>query len=524
MKRFHLYAINVVLLLFSACSSDSDELPGGDTDTPSAALRIEVSASDFINSTNTRATDSGNATTFEDGDCIGITVLDKDSKIISANIPYKYNNGNWSFDSNNGEGKTALYYDNKAKTYLAYFPYSADANGVSSTDGLKAKFPPKSDQSSKDAYRASDLLVWSKTSDTPLKKLEIGFSHAYSSLSLSPSIKCKINGTETTYIPSGISDVSFTIGTEPLLPYQASDGSYRIVVSPKETGARWLCGYSDKMYSGTMSSTVLSVNTRYALVPALEDLGDYGLEKAQAGDFYCRTDNNDGTAATGYLIPSSGVSLLSQHKCVGLVFHAGKHTNDKSIYSELLVADGPCIPKDENGVPQVHGYAVALSDATGNSYCKWGVSGTVLGNYPTDADGSAINNYSNNGGDTDWSGYLYTKNMKTAAENNGGRLTSDTEAGYPAAWYALNYETTVSAPSNSSGWFLPAISQMWQVYQIRYSFSGIGGSNLRSNWYWSSSEDYRYSGVDALYVRVNYGNVNYISKSNGNLVRPVLAF
>lgn len=524
MKRLHLYTINVVLLLLSACSSDSDELPGGDTDTPSAALRIEVSASDFINSTNTRATDSGNATTFEDGDCIGITVLDKDSKIISANIPYKYNNGNWSFDSNNGEGKTALYYDNKAKTYLAYFPYNKDADNAKSEADLKAKFSPKSDQSSKDAYRVSDLLVWSKTSDTPLKKLEIAFSHAYSSLSLSPSIKCKINGTETAYIPSGISDVSFTIGTEPLLPYKASDGSYWIVVSPKETSARWLCGYSDKMYSGTMSSTTLSANTRYALVPALEDLGDYGLEKAQAGDFYCRADNNDGTAATGYLIPSSGVSLLSQHKCVGLVFHAGKHTNDKSIYSEPLVADGPCIPKDGNGVPQVHGYAVALSDATGNSHCMWGVYGTPLGNYPTDDNGNAVDNYSNNGGDTDWSGYLYTKNMKAAAENNGGSLTSNTEADYPAAWYALNYETTVSAPSNSSGWFLPTISQMWQVYQIRNSFSGIGGSNLQSNWYWSSSEYYGAPGNYALDVDVGDGRVHYDDKRKSGLVRPVLAF
>lgn len=270
-SRFFKHSLGTFLslLLLSACSPDNDALPGDDDtgNTPPAALRIEVSASDFTsaatrsnagsnNSSNrtgssnrtddnnaaTRATDSGNTTTFENGDRIGIIVLDAGGTVLSDNIPYIYDGTSWSFDATNSEGKTAIYYDNKAGTltYLAYFPYSAEANGITSLDNLKVQFPPRYDQSTKDAYRASDLLVWSGvTSSTPSKTLAIAFTHAYASLSLSPSVKCEINGTATSYVPSSVSDASFTIGTEPLLPYRADDGSYRIIVSPRQTAARW---------------------------------------------------------------------------------------------------------------------------------------------------------------------------------------------------------------------------------------------------------------------------------------------
>lgn len=141
MKQIHLYIVSVVLLLFSACGNDNDELPVGGDNTPPAALRIEVSTNDFtpVGGTDTRATDNGSTTTFENGDRIGITVLDKDGNVVYKNIPYKYNGSTWSFDSGNSEGKTAVFYDNKAGnlTYLAYFPYSAEADDAKSKDDLK---------------------------------------------------------------------------------------------------------------------------------------------------------------------------------------------------------------------------------------------------------------------------------------------------------------------------------------------------------------------------------------------------
>ena len=153
----------------------------------------------------------------------------------------------------------------------------------------------------------------------------------------------------------------------------------------------------------------------------------------------------------------------------------------------------------------------------------WGFSGTELGCCPTDG-GNKQNNYSTP--DIDWSGYAWTQKIITTA--GGKEKLNATESGYPATYYAVvDYETKVKAPTNSSGWFLPSIGQMWNVYQNRTSlFDGkTGVSVLQRDWYWSSSEHYSNPAYDALYVNVSLGCVNNSDKRNRNsYVRPVLAF
>lgn len=108
-------------------------------------------------------------------------------------------------------------------------------------------------------------------------------------------------------------------------------------------------------------------------------------------------------------------------------------------------------------------------------------------------------------------------------------MNATEQSGYPATYYAVvDYENNkAQAPANSSGWFLPSIGQMWNVYQNRTSlFDGkTGVSVLQSDWYWSSSEIYSYPASDALYVLVGSGRVDYLNKhSRLSYVRPVLAF
>lgn len=511
------------LLLLAACSPDNDALPGDDGgNTPSAALRIEVSASDFT-SAATRAIDNGASTTFESGDRIGIIVLDGSGNVLSDNIPYKYDGSAWSFDSGNGEGKTALYYDNKATNikYFAYFPYSPEANGITDADilaALKAEFPPRYDQRTEDAYRASDLLVWSKTfSGTPSKTLAIAFTHAYSSLSLSPSITCEINGTEISYTPSSVSDVSFTIGTEPLLPYCADDGSHRIIVSPQTTDARWLCAYGGAMHSGTMGSTELSANTRHTLAPTL-DIGTYTLADAQVGDFYCRADNG-----TGYLVPGEAVSIIDLSSCVGLVFYVGRHPDDNTDYSTTKIGQKLC-----------HGYVMALTDVNidSNDRLRWEYRN---GDNKYDQRVGASTNSS------DWNGYSNTQAIKqyVFANSDAWAITD-----FPAANGCLLYGTDQSlydwqkgyaSPTNSSGWFLPSAGQLRYLYQNHSDLAAriqalgrkLDSSYIKwfsTSWYyWSSSEasdrsDYAYR------VDFSYDGVRWYPKSNTYDVRAVSAF
>ena len=484
--RKHSLGTFLSLLLLAACSPDNDALPSDDGgNTPSAALRIEVSASDFTsaatrsdagsnngsnndsdngssNNAATRAIDNGAATTFESGDRIGIIVLDGSGNVLSDNIPYKYDGSAWSFDSSNGEGKTAVYYDNKAATYLAYFPYNKEANGITEANilaALKTQFPPRYDQRTEDAYRASDLLVWSNVANsTPLKKLEIKFTHAYSSLSLSPSITCEIDGAETSYIPSSVSDASFTIGTEPLLPYRADDGSCRIIVSPQTTSARWLCAYGGSMHSGTMSETALAANNRYTLTPVL-NIGAYTFASAQVGDFYCRNNSNE-----GYLIPGdASLTTEQQAACIGIVYSTDASRIGTAATQALK----------EKGVSTPHGLVMALTNASDG--CRWGEYGKDENFDGADGEPFKANTDQLQKQYRNVDGYGETHWMFDKLTTGG--YSADT---YKAFDVASKYGTEESGtekyavPSNTTGWFIPGMGQWWDI------LSNLGKIDLTS--------------------------------------------
>ena len=496
-SRFFKHSLEIFLslLLLAACSPEDDALPDGDGDnTAPAALRIEVSASDFTsaatrsnagsnnsidgNNAATRATDNGAVTTFESGDRIGIIVLDGSGNVLSDNIPYKYNGNAWNFDNANGEGKTALYYDNKATAYVAYFPYSPEADGITGADipaALKAKFPPRYDQRTEDAYRASDLLVWSNgTGSVPLKKLEIKFTHAYSSLSLSPSIKCKIDGKETSYTTSSVDDVSFTIGTEPLLPYRADDGSYRIIVSPQTTDARWFCSYKAKTYGGTMPETALAANIRHTLAPTLKDIGAYTFANAQVGDFYCKNDKNE-----GYLIPGdASLTKAQQDACIGIVYSTDVSRIGKAATDFL---SGKSITP--------HGLVMALTNASEG--CRWGEYGKDENSGGADGEPFKANTdkvykmYNN------VDGYGETHWIIDTYENDGTALPDTYAAFYHASRYGTAESSTgkYAAPEKTTGWFLPSMGQWWDI------LSNLGGIDLTS--YRDDAGPYTYIPGDA---------------------------
>ena len=513
-SRFFKHSLEIFLslLLLAACSPEDDALPDGDGDnTAPAALRIEVSASDFTsaatrsnagsnnsidgNNAATRATDNGAVTTFESGDRIGIIVLDGSGNVLSDNIPYKYNGSAWSFDNANGEGKTALYYDNKATAYVAYFPYSPEADGITGADipaALKAKFPPRYDQRTEDAYRASDLLVWSNgTGSVPLKKLEIKFTHAYSSLSLSPSIKCKIDGKETSYTTSSVDDVSFTIGTEPLLPYRADDGSYRIIVSPQTTDARWFCSYKAKTYGGTMPETALAANIRHTLAPTLKDIGAYTFANAQVGDFYCKNDKNE-----GYLIPGdASLTKAQQDACIGIVYSTDVNRIGTAATQALK----------KKGVNTPHGLVMALTNASEG--CRWGEYGKDENSGGADGEPFKANTdkvykmYNN------VDGYGETHWIIDTYKNSGNALQDTYTAFYHASRYGTAESSTeqYAAPSNTTGWFLPSMGQWWDI------LSNLGGIDLTS--YQDDTNDYTFIPGDAPIAVANMNR--YLQKISG---------
>lgn len=281
--------------------------------------------------------------------------------------------------------------------------------------------------------------------------------------------------------------------------------NYRITVSARGitvdaiTGGQWTDGGSEDV----ASKEVKQVFTANDLKP-----GDYYYSDGTWSDGGLRTIYTDET----YRIDATVVPDPDK-TCIGIVFHAGKHSCDQSDYSATGI-----------GQPNCHGYVVALQDATDNDYCMWGVYGTEVGCCRTDEGGHKLN-YKNP--DIDWCGYAWTQRIITAA---GGKynLNATEGAGYPATWYAVvSYEGKVQAPSISSGWFLPSIGQMWNIDQNRsFLFGSVSGAEgLKSDRYWSSSEDNSDSEKYAFFAGGELDKENYEYKHDrSGYVRAILAF
>lgn len=341
MKKKLRYIFLLPLLSLIACSGEDDSVT--DEQQFPSLLELHVRAGDFVpdSASDTRATDNGAVTIFENGDRVGITILDGNNNVLANNVPYKYNGNTWSFDSYNGEDKSQCYYDKKAVTYIVYFPYSKAANGVTTIEELKKVFPPQVDQHTQDAYRASDLMIWS-SAEGPKESLNVELTHAYASVSFSPPIKTLLddgNNTECISPSLRISSVSLTVGNElGSLPYYASDGSYRYILPEGFTGSEIRCFYTvrDKVYNNTVTiSTSVTPNTRYTFT---SEIRTYSLGDARTGDFYCKRGSDD----NGYLIPGDVsqedfIKLLGGNSCVGIVYRVGESIVNSTTYDHGCV-------------------------------------------------------------------------------------------------------------------------------------------------------------------------------------------
>lgn len=350
MKNLLKYTLLLFLSALAACSNEDDAMSATAQPQSGDALELTVHAGDFVpnGTSDTRATDTGSKTTFQNGDRVGIIILDGSKNLLANNVPYKYSGNVWSFDRDNGEGKSQCYYDKRAVTYIVYFPYSKAADSVKAIDDLKKVFTPKADQSTENAYRASDLMTWS-TGEGPKKTLNVKLEHAYASFSFSPTIKCTLDDEfNTPWDTLTISAISLTVDKEfGLFPYKASDGSYRYILPDgfRSGDIRCFSVFEDKIYNNTITISSVTANTRYT---SASEIGvSYSFDDARVGDFYCRRKDN----GEGYLIPGDVdnlTELLGDNSCVGVIYCV-----DSSFISESSTNKGS----------YSHGLVVALTDA-----------------------------------------------------------------------------------------------------------------------------------------------------------------
>lgn len=170
------------------------------------------------------------------------------------------------------------------------------------------------------------------------------------------------------------------------------------------------------------------------------------LSKPKVGDYYYV----DGTWTSDLLKPGF---------VAGIVFKVDKGEDDAaSNYDNKLINNA------------IHGYAVALNDASTSA--KW-ESGT-----PMVATEGTLNSL------TAYNGYLITESLRNKKFDNGDSF----ESKYPAAYQCFTYQTQ-SAPVTSSGWYMPSVAQLKEVYAVHNAaLSGkFGFADLTENNYWTST-------------------------------------
>lgn len=510
--------IAALCLLLAACSSD-DACQCVPDDAQSGAFSLQVTASGFQSDTDTRAGNNELVTTFTDGDALGLIITHPDGSI--DHVRFQYNGSSWSTSD-------ASFYDSQ-DTYAAYFPYQEALVGKS-LDEVKAACKPLIDQSDySGGYLPSDLLVCSSATFQTVdgkRVLPVSFTHAYALLRTSVAAPCKgsdgISGDETTYsYDAPVSERIFVIDGTPCRPWIDGDGYARLIVENKAGDCSISSHYTlrNQRLTSDVTITTPASGQCYTVKHPAFDIGTYGLDKAQVGDFYCRKSSGN-----GYLIPGDAVTLPADVNPVGIVYWVGNLTN---------TTDGDPLLGTEGHHPGcTHGLVAALHDAGGNSL--WSSSSEeITSNWLSKQSGNPYGISSLKVTDK-MQGYANTKALK--GYNTSERASGD-KSGYKVLPIDLigTYATTHPAPANSSGWYWPSVMELKYMCWGQKNSSGVAGkdmlntqlgklgiTSLQSSYYWSSTEEGNPWAQD---VGFRNGGVYRSNKCySGYGVRAVLAF
>ena len=177
----------------------------------------------------------------------------------------------------------------------------------------------------------------------------------------------------------------------------------------------------------------------------------------------------------------------------------------------------------ETNTTYKNGLALALTDASSGTVAWCAVSNRVT------CLSSQYNSWSSAGGDM-----AGIANTETLVNNSNVTVNNSTHK-HAAANAARNYQYSVAHPTGTSEWFLPSYGQWYKMIIVKgynrnadnykalcESFSSVGGTNMGSQNYWSSTE------YDKDYACRSYYNGTTSdsrpSKGNANKVRAGLAF
>ena len=451
MKIQNIYHLLQAALLLLLVSCTQEEFPA--VQDKAQQLTISVTDGGYTSAVEnmktrveTRAVENGYTTEFTEGDACGFYMV-RGGKPVYSNVKLTAEKDAatggimWKTDG------TTLAAGMDGESYYLYYPYQADMAGKTATPAegavmTDAEFfkplidgwQPGDDQSTHAAYTASDLMTAGGSTTGTGNTIHLSFAMKHR-MALAV---IEMPKTVYKFIDANVPD--YTVGAEATFtgtakPLRMADGTYRYLVHSSMPTIEGCYDGGNREFTITTSAShpVVGEYKRYKVDGAAETIKNVTYAEsgiARIGDFYCT--KNNGT--TGYLIPKEADETTVQAaKVVGIVFQTDKSRIGAKEKEKL------------GGEGNVHGLVMAVKNAT--TFQSWGLFGTDedLAKCETKA-----RNYS------DISGYGNCEHIRT----NRGNFDS-----YPAFKAAYDYNTTCPVPATTTGWYLPASGQWWDILQ-----------------------------------------------------------
>ena len=538
---FRTAALLLLVMLAAACTKEDDfAAPPGDGMANTAPLSITVTDGAYAsaetpdngNEPDTRAVERGYGTEFTKGDRIGLYVVEmKDASnpgntnraFLHQNLCLTHDGTGWTLPAD-----TELTHQPPTGgeiLYFAYYPYQdnmankvdilAQRFGNPTTEArhffrdLISGWRPANDQSTYEAYTASDLMV----ARGEVAKRTDGTDGSVLSFTMEHQMPLAVFRLPTTkYIYSETIDGVPTEKSYRLYSgldaqaWLADDNTYRRIMMHSVYNNAIIASYYNSSLERRIFQGTIKANSsgKYFLF-TVDDGGETEIERVlQVGDFYM----SDGT-----IIPNEHVTSMMpaaiQKECVGVVYFVGEEKalapiTDLRRNDHLLKREYPNC---------THGLVLALQNASDN--CAWSNTIEVVNDWTNapergeeQVDISEPNSFK---------GYSSTKAL--LAYN----------AAYPdkkvlAAEAARDYN--VASPEGSSGWFMMdindcAVIKLLALNSIQNALEKAGGAKVEGS-YWTSFE---FGDVALCLDMPTQGQLGlWYSKSVQCPVRPVLAF
>ena len=441
---YHLLQAALLLLLVVSCTQE--EFPAAQD----KALQLTISVTDggytSTEGKTTRAVENGYTTEFTEGDACGFYMV-RGGKPVYSNVKLTAEKDAatggimWKTDG------TTLAAGMDGESYYLYYPYQADMAGKTATPAegavmTDAEFfkplidgwQPGDDQSTHAAYTASDLMTAGGSTTGTGNTIHLSFAMKHR-MALAV---IEMPKTVYKFIDANVPD--YTVGAEATFtgtakPLRMADGTYRYLVHSSMPTIEGCYDGGNREFTITTSAShpVVGEYKRYKVDGAAETIKNVTYAEsgiARIGDFYCTKDNG----TTGYLIPKEADETTVQAaKVVGIVFQTDKSRIGAKEKEKL------------GGEGNVHGLVMAVKNIATRQ--AWGLFGMDEGltTCRTKAD-----NYN------DISGYGNCEHIRA----NRGSF-----ANYPAFKAADGYNTTCPVPATTTGWYLPASGQWWDILQ-----------------------------------------------------------